>query len=154
MKIKHFVYVCLIGLIGITGCRTKQATTQPKQPVKPTVSDPQQLNAKWMLEALNGYPLEKDSFDAEKPNIEIQTQNKMYFGYSGCNRMNGEMSITESTIEFKPGPMTRRACIDGGNIESDFLTALMSSRYYAIKDGKLELKNDQQKVVCKFRKVN
>ncbi len=149
MKLKHRIYFSVI-VLAITGCFSQKTTTSQKASTPPS----QQINTKWVLEELNGYPLEKDSFDAEKPNIEIQTQNKMYFGYSGCNRMNGKMTFTETTIQFKPGPMTRMACMDGGNIESDFLTALKSSQYYAIENGKLELKNDKQKVVCKFRRVN
>jgi heat shock protein HslJ len=132
----------LVCLLVIAGCHTTKHA-----PALVLVNDI------WVLESLNGYPLEKDSFDAEKPRLEIKTKDKMYFGYSGCNNINGKLDITETAIAFKPGPMTRKACLQQ-NIEPDFLTMLNASKTYKIKNGKLILFDANGKTIGEFRKVD
>jgi heat shock protein HslJ len=149
MMKKHFFY-CAIGVLMVIACGTpKKAAVVHKTPV---AQDPQLLNGRWILEQLNGYPMDKDSFDSDKPYIDIQTTTRMYFGYSGCNRINGQITFTESSIHFNPGPMTRMACVEG-NIETDFLKALFSSTHYSVGKGKLYLKTASDKVVCRFSKI-
>jgi heat shock protein HslJ len=145
MKTRILFSLSVVGLIVLSGCfsSTKQKGT----------TSTQLINGIWMLESLNGYPMENDSFDKEKPRLEIKTKDGMYFGYSGCNNLSGQLVLTESTIEFRPGPLTRKACING-NIESDFLTALVRAKKYSIKKGKLSLLDQSAKTVCLFRKIH
>lgn len=149
MKIKITLLTSFV--LFVMACHTTQ-TTPPAKQIEPTPASVR-INDIWVLETLNGFALEKDSFNSEKPRIEINTKEKMYFGYSGCNNIHGKLELTETAIHFLPGPMTHKACIEG-NIEPAFINALLSSATYTIGNGKLNLKNAEGKLVCVFRKVD
>jgi heat shock protein HslJ len=156
MKLTQQFVIGVLGLWMVTACHTskKQSTsTQPNQPKPAGAKATHLINDTWVLVELNGYPLETDTFDREKPRIEIKTTDGMYFGYSGCNNLSGQIVLTETTIEFRPGPMTRKACIEG-NIEPDFVNALLVTKFYSVKNGRLELMDHSKKVVCRFRKTD
>lgn len=150
MKLKFLIPV--IALWITTACHTARKTTPPQPkvaastPAAPTSSI---VGITWTLEKLNGHKLEIDSNYKEDPYFEIK--DKMYFGYSGCNQMHGNLDLTETTIRFHSGPMTRKACIEG-NIEPAFLVALSSCVTYKIVQGKLELFDVNGKQLCVFRK--
>lgn len=60
-------------------------------------------------------------------------------GSTGCNRFNGNATLTGGSVLFGALASTKMACFDGWVREQDFLAALEGSRSWRIRDGQLEL---------------
>jgi heat shock protein HslJ len=156
MKRNVITLVCFLCFEVILAChtKTKQAQSSEHHTSAAVPVPPPDLNGFWLLEQVNEHAVHEDSTDRERPYIEIREKDGLYFGYSGCNRMNGAFVLDNQSITFKPGPMTQRACVDDRNVEREFLKALFSATYYTFADNKLELRDEVNKVVCRFRRMN
>ncbi|GGF33254.1 META domain-containing protein [Echinicola rosea] len=107
------------------------------------------LNDIWALETLNGEKLIKDG---KNPNLEFNLMENRFFGFGGCNRINGEISIKKQQIKFSKVATTEMAC-PNLKAEGIFMQHITDQSYNFKIDGlELTLRNDQNVLV--FRKID
>lgn len=69
-------------------------------------------------------------------------------GATGCNRLNGDVTIEAKTMRFGAVVSTRMACVNGGDLEARFLAAIEATRSWAIEAGALHLRNAEGDTVA------
>lgn len=106
----------------------------------------------WLLEELEGKKVTLDDFANEIPLLEINSSEKKFIGYGGCNRISGTIFQERELLRFSNIISTKMACGET-NMENSFLKALQSSTGYKIKNNRLYLTNpDGIKVI--FKKID
>ena len=106
------------------------------------------LGATWVLESINNTPVSISDFNEKLPTLTINTQNKTYSGFSGCNGLGGTIFSENDLIRFNHGLSTLMACPD--NKENEYRKSLQASTQYKVTDTNLELSNpDGQTVIYK-----
>ena len=106
----------------------------------------------WLLEELEGKKVTLDDFAKEMPIIEINSSEKKFNGYGGCNRMSGTIFQERELLRFTNITSTKMAC-GATNLENTFLNALQGSTGYKIKNNRLYLTNPEGMKVI-FKKVD
>lgn len=107
----------------------------------------------WVLESLNGRKVSASDFSRELPSMELHPRDARFSGYSGCNRMNGELFFDRGLLRFTKVATTRMACVNGSENEQSFLKALQSSTGYRIGNNRLTLFNPDRELLV-FKKVD
>ena len=106
----------------------------------------------WLLEELEGKNVTLADFAKEIPLLEINSSEKKFIGYGGCNRVSGTIFQERELLRFTDIISTRMACGET-NMENIFLKALQSSTGYKIKNNRLYLTNpDGMKTI--FKKID
>ncbi|TDE44367.1 META domain-containing protein [Flavobacterium rhamnosiphilum] len=106
----------------------------------------------WVLEKMNGENVTRTKFKREFPRIEINATTNKFFGFGGCNTMNGSLFFEKGLLRFTNIASTMMAC-EPQNRESEFLTSLQSTTSYSVENMKLTLKN-QSGIELIFKKVD
>lgn len=60
-------------------------------------------------------------------------------GFAGCNSFGGSYTIAGDSLRFGPLAMTRMACTDGMQLESNLIAALQATRRYELTSTQLKL---------------
>lgn len=108
----------------------------------------------WVLEEMNGKTVSKADFNGKDvPNMEININTNRVSGFSGCNRMTGNLFFEKDVLRFTNIASTRMAC-PNLNAESEFLKALQNGTSYKIRDNRLYLSNSEQKNLLVFKKID
>lgn len=107
------------------------------------------LGATWVLESINNTPVSITDFNKKLPTLSINTQNKTYSGFSGCNGLGGTIFSENELIRFNHGMSTLMACLD--NKENDYRKSLQASTQYRVTDTHLEFSNPNGQT-AKFKK--
>ncbi len=98
-----------------------------------------ELDGKWKVESIDSVEL-GDTFN--EPTLEINSAQGKYYGVTGVNNLNGNISIDGDKIKFSDGPMTKMAADPHSmEVESAYIHALDNVTNYSIVDGKLYLNN-------------
>lgn len=95
------------------------------------------LNDFWRLQSISGSEVSVKKHPQEIPSLQFDVAGKKVFGSTGCNRLNGSMTLQDSSLSFSKMATTRRAC--PGDMESRFLGALQEVDRYAIINAELLL---------------
>ena len=112
----------------------------------------QRLHDIWVLEQLGEETAKAEWFAKELPSMEINTNDRSFTGYAGCNQMHGKLFSEQSLLRFTQVATTRKACIPG-NREGDFLQNLRNVTAWKIENNRLWLSNpDGMQLV--FRKAD
>lgn len=107
------------------------------------------LNDIWALESIGSEPVEKSG---QAPNLEFQLMEGRFFGFAGCNRLNGSIEMTENTIRFSRVAATKKLCPDM-SIENRFMEMIDGKELkFSLEEGQLTLSGEEGKFV--FRKVD
>lgn len=107
------------------------------------------LNDIWALEQMNDEPMEKSG---KAPNLEFQLMEGRFFGFAGCNRINGSIEMTEKTIRFGRTAATKKLCPDM-SIENRFMEMIDGKELkFTLEEGLLTLVGAEGKLV--FRKID
>jgi heat shock protein HslJ/uncharacterized membrane protein len=106
----------------------------------------------WVLEDLKGKKVATEDFARELPMMEINAEKNNFFGYAGCNRMNGTLFSENKILRFTNIITTKMACL-GTNKENDFLKALQSTTSYNIENNRLYLSNSYGEQLV-FKKID
>ncbi len=97
------------------------------------------LNDIWVLERINDSVLKGDDFLKNRPQLEINLAQKKVFGHTGCNNLNGAMTVLGKKIRFGTFALTRMACPDM-TFENAYVNNLQRRTVpYKIEPGKLLL---------------
>jgi heat shock protein HslJ len=91
----------------------------------PTQRDSGILAGRWFLQAV----LPSDTVTGKLPTISFDTQKKTFSGHTGCNRMSGSFSYTDTSITFNERIITTKMACPGYN-EPAFLNSLSRANTY------------------------
>ncbi len=83
----------------------------------------------------------------KKPVLKLDFVNNKISGNSACNLYGGSFTHKESRIKFNALMSTRRYCKDFAKIEIQYLKMLSTVTKYKLKDSKIMLYNNSDKVV-------
>ncbi|TYB74507.1 META domain-containing protein [Bizionia saleffrena] len=108
------------------------------------------LNATWILESIGNVAVSVSDFNEKLPFLIIDTVNKTYSGFSGCNGLGGTIFSENDLLRFKHGMSTLMACPD--NKEKLYRKKLQASTQYKVTDSHLELSNPEGATVT-FKKA-
>jgi heat shock protein HslJ len=109
------------------------------------------INDIWALEFIKGVDYQPDSSSKERPIIEIHLKENKVTGNTGCNRINGTVTVEEDQIEFSDIITTEKFC--SKSIEPEFLIALGMVNNYKVEKLKLYLYEDDQEIMI-FQKID
>ncbi|AWW30842.1 hypothetical protein DN752_12290 [Echinicola strongylocentroti] len=107
------------------------------------------LNDIWALESINGQSLIEEG---KSPNLEFNIMQSRFYGFGGCNRINGQFTIDKQQVTFSQTVSTEMAC---PNLDKEqvFLQKLNGKAYdFKINGLKLTLQNEHDVLV--FRKID
>ena len=110
------------------------------------------LNDIWVLETLNENKAEKKDFSNELPLMEINSATNSFSGFSGCNRMTGELFFEKGLLRFTDVATTKMMCASN-NQENTFLKAMKSTTTYKIENNRLWLSNPSGLMLI-FKKID
>ena len=101
------------------------------------------LDGRWQLQSINDEFL---SEDVQIPWIELNVKQNRFFGFGGCNRLNGEVSFSADSIRFGRIISTKMACINN-NVENQFLRIFRNQSWaFDRSDSILTLTNPENKL--------
>jgi heat shock protein HslJ/uncharacterized membrane protein len=106
----------------------------------------------WVLEQINDKKAVLTDYNGNFPRIEINSTKNEFYGFSGCNAINGKLFFEKGLLRFVNGISTLMACPDG-NKEHEFMTALQSVTTYTVANMRLTLSNPSG-VLLVFKKVD
>jgi|GEM_PF-2567514 len=104
----------------ITACASTDAT----------LNDPQYLQKRWALIALNGEAV-SDSQRAKQPYIQMQSE--FATAYAGCNRLSAPYQAEGNKISFGSIRQTKMACLNNMQFEQRFIDMLAYSETWSIQ---------------------
>jgi uncharacterized membrane protein/heat shock protein HslJ len=109
----------------------------------------------WVLEKFKGSEIKKEQYSKTKPYIEIKIKDSRIGGNTGCNEFYGTIEIMgDKIIISNKISLTKMACPDIENFETDFIQAISGKTYsYKIEDMKLYFMENEE-VILQFRKVD
>lgn len=144
MKSLNLVKFCAILIIALVSgmflqsCDKKNAPTQAE------------LEGLWVLKSLNGKPA-SEGFKGALPTFELNFQDSIVSGTSGCNRYTGKFTYKDGNFSAPNLASTRMLCLDP-NREPEFLLELTNEgNSLSIVDGILTISHDER-VVMEFEK--
>jgi heat shock protein HslJ len=114
------------------------------------------LNDIWVLEILNGNPVDQGNISEQSqlPELEIHVGEMKYHGTDGCNNIfGGILELTESTLRFGVGAGTRMMC-QNMDIPDEFNRTLTVVDNYKVQDLKLHLFDKEGKELMQFKKID
>lgn len=105
------------------------------------IPDPS-LNTIWVLDSLDGFKFEKDSFLSQQPQIEFHNHESKIMGTDGCNQINGLYEAKKNKLETHKMMSTLMYC------PSPFLDDIHyilnhKNLTYTFKNGRLYLITDK-----------
>ena len=102
----------------------------------------------WHMHSIDGVVLE---IPVEmRPTIFIEANGTRYSGFAGCNLYNGEYVLDGTRLQLLPGPVTRRACPEGGELETRFLALLQQVGKWQLSDGQMVLADENREELARF----
>jgi heat shock protein HslJ len=128
----------------------KSQGIQPGQPGQPGQSgqsgkqsgmNPE--NTYWKLVELNGRPITA-SPNRPEAHFQLDSSKKRLQGNGGCNIITGGYELSGDRITFTKIISTKMACLNGMEIEREFLKALEASNNLKLAGENLELYGDDQ----------
>jgi heat shock protein HslJ/uncharacterized membrane protein len=107
------------------------------------------LNGAWILEQMNGKPINTTDFANVAPGLNLQTATMQASGSSGCNRFTGGGEVKGDKLTFGNMASTRMACPGAAmTFETSYLQLLSGKTYTCTVEGdQLTLQNQGQPVL-------
>lgn len=141
---KMFVALCMAGaMAGLSSCKTAQSAA----------SSIEALEGEWKITTVEGQSVTPKAGEAEAF-LGFDVKENRVYGNSGCNRLTGALQADakKGTISFGQTGSTQMMCADM-ETEQKVLTAIGKVTGYEItKDGKMNLKAEDGKVVMTLEK--
>lgn len=156
--------VCL-GLLPATSCKTSKANKRvissntvvnPPNIAVPVVSEGSEYlyMYRWYVQEINGKPVTLGDQAKAAHLIFSPGQVNTVAGSTGCNRLTGSFELMkDNAIKFSPLAVTKMACLNGGDVESTFLSALSKTSIWIIRNKELFF-YEEDKLLIKFASVD
>src|SRR5688572_3352654 len=135
MKQLYFIFVTI--LIISASCKPAKETTG-------TTSTPL-FGTKWSLKKI--YTGGKEETINTKAFIRFDKEKGSAGGNGSCNNFGSSLTVNKDEVSFKDIFSTKMYCETVQQIENDFLKQLKSSNRFEIKDKKLFLYHDKEKLL-------
>lgn len=103
------------------------------------INEEYELNDFWSLQSLNGTPVDSLEITRDTPALYFDVAGQRISGNAGCNRLNGSMTLQDSSLSFSKVAVTKMAC--PGDLENRFLDAFNRVDSYDITNAELSLLN-------------
>lgn len=117
----------------------------------PAPPDAELKNTYWKLITLDG---QKVGLGAGKREVQmVLTIEDRARGFSGCNKFSGGFTTESDQLHFEPLMSTRRACIEGMELETAFLSTLHKVSYFDIEGETLTLMDGERTPLMQFVSV-
>ena len=110
------------------------------------------LNGNWVLFSLNGDKANVENFRERLPFINIDTKEKKFTGFGGCNQIFGQIISEKGLLSFSNIAQSKMLCAPP-NKEGEFLKALQSTTNFEINNDQLILSNPDKKIMV-FQKAD
>ena len=105
----------------------------------------------WVLESIDGQTYSRVENQNLHPTIEIYLAEERFSGNTGCNNMNGKLTVDGNRIGFSDIVTTKMFCVDVD--ETSFLSDLGKANNYKIEKMRLYLFEDEKEILV-FKKID
>ena len=105
----------------------------------------------WVLESIDGQTYSRVENQSLHPTIEIYLAEERFSGNTGCNNMNGKLTVDGNRISFSDIVTTKMFCVDVD--ETSFLSDLGKANNYKIEKMRLYLFEDEKEILV-FKKID
>ena len=105
----------------------------------------------WVLESIDGQTYSRVESQSLHPTIEIYLADERFSGNTGCNNMNGKLTVDGNRISFSDIVTTKMFCVDVD--ETSFLSDLGKANNYKIEKMRLYLFEDEKEILV-FKKID
>ena len=105
----------------------------------------------WVLESIDGQTYSRAENQSLHPTIEIYLAEERFSGNTGCNNMNGKLTVDGNRISFSDIVTTKMFCVDVD--ETSFLSDLGKTNNYKIEKMRLYLFEDEKEILV-FKKID
>jgi heat shock protein HslJ len=105
----------------------------------------------WVLESIEGKTYSRVENQDLHPTIEIYLAEERFNGNTGCNNMNGKVTMNGNEISFSNIVTTKMFC-DGVD-ETSFISALEKANNYKIEKMRLYLYENEKEILV-FKKID
>jgi heat shock protein HslJ len=136
---KIFLTISIAAILLSIRCSSNQETTSKL------------LHDIWILDSIEGEPYSRAENQDLHPTIEIYLAEERFSGNTGCNNMNGTLTVDGSKINFTNIITTKMFCVDVD--ETSFLSALERADNYKIEKMRLYLYEDAKEILV-FKKID
>ncbi len=103
----------------------------------------------WVLEEINGQPVNVQQYGKERPCIEINSSQNSFMGYTGSHDINGKILFERGLLRFTDVVTPQ----DLSKAEKGFIKNLQSVTGYKLENNRLVLFNPAGEVL-KFKKTD
>ena len=164
-KVMKYIVISLsvcLGLLPATSCKTNKTVASsdnvvnPPNIAVPVVSEGSEYlyTYRWYVSEINGKAVTLGDQAKAAHLIFSPGQVSTVAGSTGCNRLTGSFELlTDNMIKFSPLAVTKMACINGGDVESNFLSALSKTSKWIIRNRELYF-YEEDKLLVKFASVD
>ncbi len=148
MRQPRFLLVVVLGALIGAGCNPQvpQSTNDGQSAAELKA----RLTGTWRLETLHGEAVGPFDSGQAAPTLTLSPDGKVS-GSGGCNRFSTTYEHQDREIGFGRIVATKMACPGTTAMEREYFGALNEARRYRIRDGGLELLNDQGDVLGRLR---
>jgi len=107
----------------------------------------------WVLDSIHKKPVQKELFPNGLPRLEFHLDGGKFYGFGGCNELNGTYYFVQHQIHINPPVTTLKLCTDMTE-ERNFVQLLNNKRYaYSIQNMRLKFMHKDGTVLV-FKKVD
>jgi heat shock protein HslJ len=137
-----FLMLMAVTALGFSGC----GRMGPAEPAPPAAAELAEVI--WRLEQLGDHPLAVP--DNRRPYVEFEPESSRVTGFTGCNRMFGNLRIDGQSLRLEELAMTKMACPDIMELERKFLEMLELVRGWRGDRHHLELLGGNGESLARF----
>nr|WP_163502672.1 META domain-containing protein [Halomonas socia] len=139
-------FATLLGSLAIVlmGCTGMEHSMTHDEPLE---------NTYWKLTRVGDIAAEAVDNQREA-HFVLHTEENGVAGSTGCNRLAGSYRLENDALSFGPLVTTRMACLEGGETERAFLTALEATANWQIEGLALTLRDESGEAVAHFEAVH
>ena len=167
-KVMKYIVISLsvcLGLLQATSCKTSKTNktvassdtvVNPPNIAVPVVSEGSEYlyMYRWYVSEINGKAVTLADQAKAAHLIFSPGQVSTVAGSTGCNRLTGSFELMkDNAIKFSPLAVTKMACMNSGDVESNFLSALSKTNKWIIRNRELYF-YEEDKLLVKFASVD
>lgn len=146
--LKQLAIICALGSATIlVGCQGMQPTTKEVQ----TAESLQLLqNRTWIATQIGNTAIKTTPQNRNVPSLKFDEATKNVSGSDGCNRLVGAYNAGQDTLQLSQIASTRMACLNNGNIDSEFNQAIAKVTHYQTYGKTLKLLDRYGNLLIQF----
>ncbi|PMR76464.1 META domain-containing protein [Billgrantia endophytica] len=139
-------FATLLGSLAIVlmGCTAMERSMTHDEPLE---------NTYWKLTRAGDVAAEAVDNQREA-HFVLHAEESRVAGSTGCNRLAGSYQLENESLSFGPLVTTRMACLQGGETEQAFLSALEAAATWQIEGQALTLSDESGAAVANFEAVH